>query len=219
VRITTRIVFDIDGNILEHEWHEYYGPVALCDRAASNASKTNAATAGNVASQEGSSANAIGSQLTPFYRQEMNATHAFDPSQTNELLNYAEGPAAGSAATTAGKAASEAARTRNTSGFSSALDQAARNRNQAVGTASEGIGAEDIMGAKQLNQEGAAGMSNLYDVDTNAMLKAMGQQNTDIGTEVEAGKSGWFENAMNAITTLTGGAKNAASAYNSYENA
>jgi hypothetical protein len=134
----------------------------------------------------------------------MNATHAFDPSQTNELLNYAEGPAAGSAATTAGKAASEAARTRNTSGFSSALDQAARNRNQAVGTASEGIGAEDIMGAKQLNQEGAAGMSGLYGVDTNAMLKAMGQQNEDIDTGIKAGQSGWFQNMTGLLNALKG---------------
>ena len=209
----TRAVLDLDSLTWDSVEREAYdGPWALCDRAASNAAKTNAATAGNVASQEGSSANAIGSQLTPFYRQEMNATHAFTPEQTGELLNYAEGPAAGSAATTAGKAASEAARTRNTSGFSSALDQAARNRNQAVGTASEGIGAEDIMGAKQLNQEGAAGMSGLYGVDMNAMLKAMGQQNEDVNTEIQAGKSGWFQNLMNGIATVSGAGKNVASA-------
>lgn len=30
MRVTTKIVFDIAGNVLEHEWHEYDGPVAEC---------------------------------------------------------------------------------------------------------------------------------------------------------------------------------------------
>jgi len=176
------------------------------DRAATNSAKKAAANAGDVASQEQGSANALSAQLTPFYRQEMNATHAFTPEQTNEMLNYAEGPAAGSAATAAGQAASESARTRNTSGFSSALDQAARDRTKAVGTASEGIGAADITGAKALNQQGAEGMSNLYGVDTGAMLKAMGQVPEDINAQVNAGSHGWFQNMTDLIRALKPGA-------------
>jgi hypothetical protein len=35
--ITTRVVFDIDGHILEHEWYEYSGPVAEVKGGASRA--------------------------------------------------------------------------------------------------------------------------------------------------------------------------------------
>jgi hypothetical protein len=170
------------------------------DRAAQNAAKNAENTATGVQAQEQASANEASAALTPFYRQEMNATHAFNPEQTNELLNYAEGPAAGSAATTAGKASSEMARTRNTSGFAPALDQAARDRNSAVSTASEGVGAQDILGAKQLNQEGAEGMAGMYGTDTNAMLKAMGQQGEDINSWVNADNSrGWMQQLNDAM--------------------
>jgi hypothetical protein len=202
MKITTRIVFDCDNNILEHEWYEYDGPVALCDRAAQNEAKSAAANAGSVASQEGSNASALGAQLTPFYRQEMNAQHGFNPGQTNELLNYAGSAAGGGMATAQGAANSEAARTRNTSGFSSALDEAARNRNQTMSQANLGVGAQDVMGAKQLNQEGAAGMQGLYGTDTNAMLGSMGQQQGDINAQVNAGKSGWFQNMTGLLGAL-----------------
>lgn len=183
---------------------EYPSYEGRLDRAAQGQAQSAANNASNTATSEGSQASEDSAALTPFYRQEMNAQHLFNPEQTNELLNYAEGPAAGSAATAAGKAGSEAARTRNTSGFSSALDEAARNRNQTVGTASEGIGAEDVMGAKELNQEGAKGISGMYGVDTDAMLKAMGIQTGDINSEVTAGNSGWYQNMNATIAALRG---------------
>ena len=205
MRVTTRIVFDYDGRILEHEFYDYSGPLALCDRSAQNAAKQAAGTARDTAASEQGNANAEHAQLEPFYRQEMNAQHLYNPEQTNELLNYAGSSIAGSGATAGGEAASEAARTRNTSGFSSALDQNARDRSKVMANANLGVGAQDIMGAKELNQEGAAGMSKLYGADTDAMLKSMGIQNQDIQTQIEAGKSGWFQNMNQLISTLTGG--------------
>lgn len=179
----------------------YSGPWALCDRAASNESKNAENTAENTAGSYGSAANAASSALTPFYRQEMSAQHGFNPNQINELMNAAEAPLASSAATAAGQAASEGARTRNTSGFSSALDQAARERQSALGQAGLNVGMADVMGAKQLNQEGAAGLSGLYGQDVNAQLGAMGLQNQDINTQINAGKSGWLQNTYQGIDT------------------
>lgn len=199
MRVTTKIVFDIDGNVVEHEFYEYSGPVALCDRAAQNAAKKAAATAGDVAGTEESAATNERAELTPFYRSEMTAQHGFTPGQTQELLNYAGAGTGGSGATATGEAASEAARTRNTSGFSSALDQNARDRARTMATTNADIGAQDVMGAKKLNQEGASGMSGLYDTDTSSMLKSMGLQNEDINAEIKAGDSGWFQNLANGI--------------------
>jgi hypothetical protein len=169
------------------------------DRAAQGQAKTAANTAANVAGSEESQANAAQGALTPFYRSEMSAQHGFDPGQTQELLNYAGAGVGGSGAAATGEAASEAARTRNTSGFSSALDQNARQRQQEMATVNAGVGAQDVMGAKALNQEGAQGEAGLYGTDTSAMLSAMGQVPADINAETQAGNSGWFENLTNGI--------------------
>jgi hypothetical protein len=199
MRITTRIVFDADNNVLEREWYEYSGPIALCDRAAQQEAKQSYRDARDTAAQERSAADSSRAQLTPFYRQEMNAQHGFNPEQTNELLNYAGESAGGGMGTVQGEANSQMARTRNTSGFAPALDQASRDRQKLMGSANLGIGAQDIAGAKALNQAGAAGMQGMYGTDTSAMLGAMGQQAPDINAQTTAGKSGWFQNMTDAI--------------------
>ncbi len=201
-----KAVLDLETMVWESvERVPYSGKWELCDRAASNAAKGAAKTAGDVAGTEESQANAEHGALSPFYRSEMNATHGFNPEQTQELLNYAGSATGGSGATAMGEAASEAARTRNTSGFSSALDQNARDRAKQMATANAGVGEADVMGAKTLNQEGAKGLSGLYDTDTSAMLKSMGQQNEDINTGINAGKTGWFQNTLAAINALKPG--------------
>lgn len=40
MRVTTKIVFDIAGNVQEHEWHEYDGPVAECKGATDSEKST-----------------------------------------------------------------------------------------------------------------------------------------------------------------------------------
>lgn len=174
------------------------------DRSDQSQAKSAATTAADVAGQEESSAQAAQGALTPFYRSEMSATHGFNPGQTQELLNYAGAGVGGSGATAGGEAASEAARTRNTSGFSSALDQNARDRGREMATVNAGVGAQDVMGAKQLNQAGASGESGLYNTDTDAMLKSMGIQTGDINAETQAGQSGWFQNMTGLIAALKG---------------
>lgn len=175
------------------------------DRAAQSQAGAAEKNAANVSGQEQSAATAAQGTLTPFYRSEMNAQHGFTPGQTQELLNYAGAGVGGSGAAATGEAASEAARTRNTSGFTSALDENARDRAREMATVNAGVGAEDVMGAKALNQEGAAGMQGLYNTDTNAMLGSMGQEAGDINAEVGAGRSGWFQNTIAAINALKPG--------------
>ena len=172
------------------------------DRAAQKEDKAASTSAAGVGATEQGNANAAGAALTPFYRQEMNAQHLYSPQQNQELLNAAGAPLAASAATTAGQARSEAARTRNTSGFAAGLDEAARNRNAAMGGVGQQVAAQDIMGAKQLNQEGAAGMSSLYNTDTSAMLNAMGIRNQADSNALEAGKSGWLQNMTGTLSAI-----------------
>ena len=138
----------------------------------------------------------------PFYRQEMNAQHLYNPAQTNEMLNFAGAGTGGAGSAAAGEAASTAARTRNTSGFAPALDQNARDRASIMSRANLGVGAQDVEGAKMLNQQGAQGMAGLEGLDTKAMLESMGQEAPDINAQVNAGQHGWFQNMQDMIRSL-----------------
>lgn len=207
MRVHTLLEYQWDGTqgeyvLVREEGFEYDGPVARCDRAAQSAFGKAAGQAGTAASQFQGEEQAENAALTPFYRQEMQAQHLYTPGQKSQLLSSVAAPLAASAATTAGQAASERARTRNTAGYSSALDQAARERQSALGQAGLDIGAQDIMGAKELNQEGAKGMQGLYGTDVSGMLGAMGRQNEALQGQVEAGKSGWFQNMTGMLNAI-----------------
>lgn len=184
--------------------YEYEGPIAKLDRWAQNAAKTNAATAGTMASTLGGEAQGEHASLDPFFNQEMRAEHGYDPNQINEMLTSAEAGAGGAAGDAAAKTNDLAARTRNASGFTKSLQEQARDRMKTAAGASEGIAAADVGKAKELNQQGAAGLSGLYGTDIHGQLDAMGQQAKDEQDEVQAGQSGWLQNAMNVAKTVSG---------------
>jgi hypothetical protein len=140
----------------------------------------NAKTANTVAGQFGSNATTEGAQLNPFFSQEMRAKHLYDPTQTNEMLTAAEAGAGGAFGGAEGGIKANAARTGNATTLTKTLDEMARNRGKAAAGASEGIAAQDVMGAKQLNQEGAAGLQGLYGTNVSAQLNAMKQSTEDL---------------------------------------
>ena len=144
----------------------------------------------------------------------MGAEHLFTPGQTNELLTAAGAGAGGVAGEEQSALNRNAATTNNATALTKSLQDAARDKMKNAAGTSENIAAQDVMGAKQLNQQGAAGESGLFNTDTDAALKAMGIQTNDINTQIEAGKSGWLQNMNSTIQALTSGAKNARSAYN-----
>lgn len=207
IKISINPVLDIETGTWSNDsefWIEEENLPIRLDRAAQNEAKSAVAKAGQVADTSQGYAQQEHNALTPFYRQEMNTQHAFNPGQTNELLNYAGAGAGGANATSQGQIESEAARTRNTAGFTPALQQAARDRSRQMSESNLGVGAQDVMGAKQLNQEGAAGEAGLFGADTDTMLKSMGQQNEDINTQIKAGQSGWLQNLTNTLGAAGG---------------
>lgn len=170
-------------------------------RAAVNAAMGAAANAGQTAAQLGGQAAGEGAQLNPFFSREMTAEHAFDPTQINELLTSAE---AGTGATTGAMGTEmqrQAATTGNASAATKSMQELARDRMKANAGASEGVAAQDVLGAQQLRQEGAAGESGLYGENIKGQLQAMGQQATDINAATEASKTGWLQDAEGVVNT------------------
>jgi hypothetical protein len=190
-----------DGGLelISEKSYDYTGPIALCDRWGQGAAKDAANTAKTTAVGYGQEAGAEGAALNPFFRQEMTAEHGFDPTQTNELLTAAGAGTGGATSALTGQAELEAARTRNPSGFTKSLDEVARDKQKALAGSSEAIAVQDVLGAKQLNQEGARGMEGLYGTNVKGQLDAMGQQAQDINSEVNAGKSGWYQNLLAGV--------------------
>jgi hypothetical protein len=139
-----------------------------------------AAQAGQVAGGFGSQAGTESAQLNPFLSQEMKAKHSLDPNQQNELLTASEAGAGGALGGLGAGIQNNASRTGNSTGVGKTLDEMARDRSKAAAGASEGIAAQDVLGAQKLNQEGAAGMQGLYGTNTGAQLSAMKQQSGDI---------------------------------------
>jgi hypothetical protein len=167
----------------------------------------NTAAAQGAAGQYGSTAAGEGAQLNPFFTQEMNAKHAYDPTQVNEMLTAAESGAGAATGAEQGALINNATRTGNATGVTKSLDEMARDKAKAAAGASEGIAAQDVMGAKALNQQGAAGMQGLYGVNTGAQLNAMKQANADVQTQQEL-NPGWLKGVEGIVNT----ASNAASA-------
>ena len=155
--------------------------------AANNLTAAQNATAGY-----GSQAAGEGAQLNPFFSQEMRATHAFDPNQTNELLTAAEAGSGGTFGGAEGMLKANAARTGNSTGVAKSLDEMARDKAKADAAASEGIAAQDVMGAKQLNQQGAAGLQGLYGTNVGAQLGAMKQSDEALKTQMQAQGPNWL---------------------------
>lgn len=178
-------------------------------RAAVDAAMGAAREAKDTGARLGGQAGGELAQLSPFYQREMTAEHAFDPTQINELLTAA---GAGTGATTGAMESQlerQGATTGNAAGQTKALQELARDRMKANAATSEGVAAQDVLGAQQLRQQGAAGESGLYGENLKGQLQAMGQESQDINAATEASKTGWLQNAEGIVNT----AANAASAY------
>jgi hypothetical protein len=199
--------------------YEYDGPLARFDRAAQGAAKTAVTNANNTAGGYGAGASGIASTLVPALQQEATHPTGFNPSDINSMLVAGEQGAGGANSGITGEANLHAARTRNAGGFSGALDQAARIKGQQLSQNALGVQNENANLKQKQMQAGLEGLQNMYGTDVGAQMKSMGMVPEDINAQVNAGKSGWLQNAEGVIKTITGGAKDAAGAYSDVENA
>lgn len=161
--------------------------------------RANEAQASGVASNLGAQAGSEGAQLNPFFSQEMKAQHSLTPEQSNEMLTAAQSGAGGAFGGAEGQINRDAARTGNATSVTKSLDEMARDKAKSAAGASEGVAAQDVMGAKQLNQQGAAGMQGLYGTNTSGQLGAMKQANEDVSQETATQGKDW----LSQLTSLT----------------
>lgn len=174
-------------------------------------------TASSTAAEKGSQGDQISSSLIPGLEREANNPEGFTPEEMNDQVVAGEQGAGGANAGIAGQAALQSARSRNSSSESAVLDSASRNKTRQLSENALNIHDKSDELGQQKQMSAQKELGGLYGTDTEANLKAQGLLPEDVKAETEAGQSGWFQNMNQLITTLTGGAKNIASAASSFE--
>jgi hypothetical protein len=181
-------------------------------RQAVNTAQNAATTAGTTAAGYGSAATGIGGTLSPILTKEATNPTGLTPTEKNTALVAGEQGAGGATGSVAGAAGLQANRSRNTGALSSVLDAAARAKSQQFSRGAEGVANEDTMLKESNRQAGIRGLQGLYGTNVSAQLGSAGQVGQDVNAEVNANNSGWLQNTLNTVNTITGGAKNVAGA-------
>jgi hypothetical protein len=204
-RVLENPTFDFaTGELLSHDGESFVEsfPVKF-DRDIQGKAKKNAGTAGDVATGYGSTAAQIGSSVIPGLEQQAQHPTGYDPVTKNNMLVASQQGVGGASSGVTGEANLAAARTRNAGGFGRVLDEAARIKGRQLSQNALGVENQSAQLAQQKQMDAQKLLAGLYGTDTSNQLHAMGVQNQDLNTALEAGKSGWQQNAMNWIKTLT----------------
>jgi hypothetical protein len=165
-------------------------------RAAQANANAAANTAAGNAAQAGSQAAGNYASLNPFYTSEMNNPTGYSQQDLTSQLSSAEAGAGGATAGLTGAADLTAARTRNSGGFGTALDNAARTRQQALAQSSEGIAANNAQLKQTQQQAGAAGLAGLYGENLGQQNNMDKNQQAEQNISLQAGQQGWLQNGL-----------------------
>jgi hypothetical protein len=211
--MTTRLQSFSDSQFPEHRRDVLRGLFhverfrAHFDRSVQKQAGTNASTANTTGAGFGSTASQIGSTLIPGLEREATNPTGFTPLQKNRMLVAGAEATGGANAAAGGQAALEKLRTRNPSGFSAALDEAARIKNRAGSANALSVENADAQLAQQKQAQAQRALQGIYGTDTENQLRAMGLANEDLNTQLNAGKTGWLQNAEGVIGTIADASK------------
>jgi hypothetical protein len=176
-------------------------------RAEEGAAKGAATTAAGVGANLGTAATGERNVVQPFYQREMQAEHAYDPTQLNEMLTAAGAGTGAAEGAVQGELERAGASSGNAAGQTKSLQEMARDRMKTAAGTSEGIAGQDVQGALALRQQGAQGEAGLYGENLKGQLAAMGQESSDINAATQANQTGWLQQGEGVIKTLQGGGK------------
>jgi len=209
-KIITKAVYDIEtGKLLEEESYEYFGDVALCDRALSSQAQDTAKTAGTAAGQGGAVAGGIGANLIPYYTQQMQHPQGESQRDIGAQVTARLAGTGGATAGLYGAANKMGATTRNPMGFSSALDAASRNAAKGNAAAGEDVAAENAKVKLGQQADASKGLAGLYGVNLESQEKNLSNRNDAIANAIKAQTVGWLQDqnqTLEAFGDLASGA-------------
>ena len=160
--------------------------------------------ASDAATNYGQTAGNVNAQLQPFLTRELNNPQGYSQQDLTAQTSAAEAGAGGANSGIQGVAAERQGASGNPSGFSMALDDAARQKDKAAAGASEGIAANNAQLKQTQQQDAAKGLSNLYGEDVGAQMKSMAIEPEDVKAGVDAQQNNWFSNLPSMGTMSKG---------------
>ena len=165
---------------------------------ASQAEQAAGATAGAVGSQ----ANQAYATAMPVLSRMAQGGYGYTPQQMADMLTAGEQGAGGAASGITGQANLQAARTRNTGGFSTALDEVARQRMRQLSQNALNVRLGSAQQAQQNQQAALGGLERMWGTGLGAQTNLMGQQARDVEAQAQAGSTGWFQNMVGFLGAL-----------------
>ena len=166
---------------------------------AQQATNTAATTAGTYGSQ----AQGIGANLTPFLTRQMTNPQGMSQRDIGAQLTSSLAGSGGATSALTGAANKQAMTTRNPTGFSAALGEAAMARDKAGAGTGERIAANNAQVKLQQQDQAQQGLGRLYGMNANAQNDASGQISRDVDAAAEANKTGWAQNTVAGIDAGT----------------
>lgn len=213
MRIHTKIVLDIEtGQVVEDQWYEYRGPLALCDRSMQRAAKQGIQNSNEAAGTFGSNAATAFGTAMPMLKEQ-----AYHPTGMSTAdLGAMESGALGTAAGTAG-AANERARLAAQRSGNAAATGALGVANTEAAARGAGSNLSKIIGQNaalkaQQQQHALSELGSLYGMGERGQIGALGVVPEDIKAGAAAGQTGWLQNTLGVIDALGGAASGAGSA-------
>ena len=215
MRITTRVSWDWDGNLLGWEGYEYDGPVASAKGGTGMASQNfNTANAMNQGLY--GQAESLQGQLLPFLQQEMLNPQGMGPQGVNQLVTSGGQAVSGELGQAREAASLRASRMGNPSSTAAIEDAATRAGLRQQSNNILGINEEDLKLKLAQQQAGAQGLGALGAQDLNAALSSLGLSNQAVSDYTAAWKASnpmqMIDQATQAVGNLGGAAANFAKA-------
>lgn len=171
-------------------------------RDTSAAAATNSKTGQALQSSYNNQANANSNVLTPTLNQMATNPTGFGQQTVNNMNTAALQSAGGAAAGTVGAANLAAARTNNAGAYAPAAAQAGHDATAALSDAALGVQNKDALLRAQQQQQGIAGLENMYQTNVGAGENALGLSNNSLQTQNQSNQNGWLQNTLSTINAL-----------------
>lgn len=200
--IYTRIVLDLNGNVLESDSFEYQGPLALCDRAMQQQAAQAGKQATQTAGQYGATAGQVGGFLMPQLEKFATAPPGYSPMDEANMQTQALLSGASDSGAARQEATLRGARTGNLAsvpGQNAAITEAAA---RGTGGMLQNILAKNAELKAQQQRQAQQELGGLYGTAERGQIGAESLVPEDVKAGVEAGKSGWLQNMINVMKVV-----------------
>lgn len=171
-------------------------------RGGQNQAKQTYNSASSVFSGSNANANNLYKTLFPTLSGEATNPQGYSPRDLAAMNTASQQSVGGSTAGAVGEGNLAAARTRNAGAFAPALDEAARAGGRQLSENALATQTANANLKQKQQQEGIAGLGDLYGENSKDLLAALGLEDQATQTGTQAGQSGWFQDLLGLGNTV-----------------